>query len=60
LLPRNDEVRFVVHSGVSGLSLNGATGEYSGSKVTDPQFGFLVNDQGNEQRLVVTVMKIVF
>jgi len=30
------------------------------NKVTDPQFGFLVNDEGNEQRLVVMVMKIVF
>ena len=38
-------------------------GQYDTSftnKVTDPQFGFLVNDEGNEQRVIVFVMKIVF
>jgi hypothetical protein len=36
-----------------------ATNSYT-SNVTSDQFGFLENDQENEQRLVVFVMKIVF
>jgi hypothetical protein len=57
-----ERVRWQIHVDAHNIGNFPWFGQYDTftSDVTDPFFGHLVNDEGNEQRIVVLVMKIVF